>query len=275
MEPVEKALWRIETRLNDEINLDDLAQFSGASRFYLSRAFAAIVGLPPIAYLRARRLSEAAKALCAGAPDILSVALDWSYSSHEAFTRAFRDQFGITPDEARGRDLSSLSLTEAFTMSQSKAGSLHAHHFAESDAILLAGLSVHFDCTGPNPIPALWSNFGPHIGRVPNQRGNVAYGVNYNFDDNNMDHLVAVEVSRFDGIPDEYTRLRLAPATYAVFTHKGPVMRIRETWSAIWGDWVPNSGREIADAPTFERYDERFNPETGDGEVEIWLPLQT
>jgi AraC family transcriptional regulator len=228
-----------------------------------------------MAYVRARRLSEAAKALCAGAPDILSVALDWTYGSHEAFTRAFRDQFGVTPDQARAGDLCSLALTEPFTMSETKTGTLDAPRIAQSDAMLLAGLSVHFDCTGPNPIPGLWQRFGPHIGRMLNQKAEVAYGVNYNFDENTMDHLVAVEVSSFDGLSDEYARLRLGPQTYAVFTHRGPVMRIRETWAAIWGEWVPQSGREIADAPNFERYDERFNPATGDGEVEIWLPLKT
>jgi methylphosphotriester-DNA--protein-cysteine methyltransferase len=41
-------------------------------------------GISLIAYLRGRRLSEAAKALAAGAPDIFSVALDAGYGSHEA-----------------------------------------------------------------------------------------------------------------------------------------------------------------------------------------------
>jgi AraC family transcriptional regulator len=46
-------------------------------------------------YVRGRRLTEAAKVLSDGAPDILTVALDAGYGSHEAFTRAFRDQFGV------------------------------------------------------------------------------------------------------------------------------------------------------------------------------------
>jgi len=38
-----------------------------------------------------------------GAPDILRVALRAGYASHEAFSRAFRDQFGLTPGEVRAR----------------------------------------------------------------------------------------------------------------------------------------------------------------------------
>src|SRR4051812_50018530 len=65
------------------------------------RAFAAATGFSVMRYARARRLSNAARALGAGAPDILSLALDADYSSHEAFTRAFRDHFGVTPEAVR------------------------------------------------------------------------------------------------------------------------------------------------------------------------------
>ncbi|MGE5157753.1 MAG: helix-turn-helix domain-containing protein [Gemmatimonas sp.] len=62
------------------------------------RAFAAATGFSVMRYVRARRLSEAARALARGAPDILSLALEADYGSHEAFTRAFRDHFGMTPE---------------------------------------------------------------------------------------------------------------------------------------------------------------------------------
>jgi len=54
-------------------------------------------------YVRVRRLSEAARALVGGAPEILTVALDSGNGSHEAFTRAFRDQFGVTPASVRAQ----------------------------------------------------------------------------------------------------------------------------------------------------------------------------
>ena len=54
-------------------------------------------------YARARRLTEAARVLAKGAPDILNVALEADYGSHEAFTRAFRDHFGMTPEAVRTR----------------------------------------------------------------------------------------------------------------------------------------------------------------------------
>ncbi|HEY0567659.1 MAG TPA: AraC family transcriptional regulator, partial [Xanthobacteraceae bacterium] len=94
MNPAEKALWFIESHLAGPLTLDEIAAIGGVSRFHMVRAFAAATGLSVMRYVRARRLSEAARALAGGAPDILSLALDADYGSHEAFTRAFRDHFG-------------------------------------------------------------------------------------------------------------------------------------------------------------------------------------
>ena len=41
--------------------------------------------------------------------------------------------------------------------------------------------------------------------------------------------------------------------------------------NAIWNSWLPQSGYVATDAPGLERYDERFNPETGLGGFEIWI----
>jgi AraC-like DNA-binding protein len=102
MNPAQKALWFIESHLAEGLTLDEIAGVAGISRFHMVRAFAAATGLSVMRYVRARRLSEAARALANGAPDILTLALDADYGSHEAFTRAFRDHFGVTPEAVRG-----------------------------------------------------------------------------------------------------------------------------------------------------------------------------
>jgi len=103
MQAIGRALWYIESHFGEPFTLDDVADVSGLSRFHLARTFAGIVGQPVLTYARARRLSEAARLLADGAPDIMQVALAVGYGSHEAFTRAFRDQFGTTPEDVRAR----------------------------------------------------------------------------------------------------------------------------------------------------------------------------
>jgi hypothetical protein len=51
--------------------------------------------VPCVAYLQARRLTRAVEILARGAPDILAVALESDYGSHEAFTRTFGDQASL------------------------------------------------------------------------------------------------------------------------------------------------------------------------------------
>jgi AraC family transcriptional regulator len=85
-----KAAWFIESHLSDELSLETMADGVRVSKFHLCRACTASAGGSLAGYVRARRLSATARILAHGAPDILAVALDAGYGSHEAFTRAFR-----------------------------------------------------------------------------------------------------------------------------------------------------------------------------------------
>src|SRR5256886_10206943 len=142
MNPAQKALWFIESHLASELTLDEIAAIGGISRFHMVRAFAAATGLSVIRYVRARRLSEAARALAAGAPDILALALDADYSSHEAFTRAFRDHFGVTPEAVRAATcLDHLKLQEPIVMDSTLLDNLKAPRFQTSKPLLVAGIA--------------------------------------------------------------------------------------------------------------------------------------
>jgi AraC family transcriptional regulator len=280
MNPVAKALWYVENNFAGEITLDEIAGVAGVSRYHVSRAFGEAIGRPITHYVRGRRLTEAARALASGATDILTVALEAGYGSHEAFTRAFREQFGLTPESVRAqRHLDNLELVEAHSMdmviNHSVLNELAEPRFESRKAFLVAGLSVRYgyeSCGGG--IPAQWQRFAPYIGNVPGQIGSDAYGVRHNSDDNGLDYLCGVEVGEFSQLPPELSRLRVPANRYAVFTHSGHVSAIRSTWSTIWSKWLPKSGHQLADAPDFERYDSRFDPRTGNGEVEIWVPLK-
>src|ERR1700744_396556 len=143
--PVDKALWFIETRLASELSLGDIAANSGISRFNLPRAFGVATGQSVMRYVRARRLSEAARRLADGAPDILTVALNAGYGSHEAFTRAFRDLFGVTPEAVRARGcVNNLPLMEAIAMDDSLLIDLDPPRIETGRTLLIAGLGQRY-----------------------------------------------------------------------------------------------------------------------------------
>lgn len=276
MDPIKKALWCIESRFASELSLDEIAEVSGVSRFHLSRAFGVATGRSVMRYVRERRLSEAARQLADGAPDILQVALDWGYGSHEAFTRAFREQFGITPEELRSRrDLSSLALVEPLSMHAASRTPLAEPRIVTGKPMLIAGFSGHFSVDNTQGIPLLWQKIAPHFGHIPGQKGFIAYGASYNCDDvGAFDYIAGAEVSSFSGLPDEFARLSVPEQLCAVFEHSGHITGIKQTFESIWRDWLPKSGHEPAMGVMLELMDQRFDGATGNGIVEIWVPLR-
>jgi AraC family transcriptional regulator len=89
-----------------------------------------------------------------------------------------------------------------------------------------------------------------------------------------FDYICGVEVADFSALPPEFSRVRISGQRYAVFAHRDHVSTIRRTINTIWNKWLPDSPHEAADAPDFERYDADFDPETGTGGVEIWIPIK-
>jgi AraC family transcriptional regulator len=276
MNPAQKALWFIESHLAGALTLDEIAGMAGISRFHMVRAFAAATGLSVMRYVRARRLSEAARALAAGAPDILTLALEADYGSHEAFTRAFRDHFGMTPEAVRAATcLDHLKLQEPIQMDSTLTDNLQAPRFETSKPLLVAGIGERYNHENAAGIPGQWQRFHQAVDDIPGRIGKVAYGVCCNGDDSgNFDYIAGVEVSDFSDLPREFSKVRIPELRYAVFTHRDHISTIRRTVNTIWNHWLPASGLKAADAPSFERYDENFDPLTGNGGLEIWVPVR-
>ncbi len=86
---------------NEEITLKRISDSLGYSEFYVSRRFKEISGMQFRDYLRYRRLAFALKDVRDTDKSLLDIALDYGFSSHEAFTRAFKEAYGITPSEYR------------------------------------------------------------------------------------------------------------------------------------------------------------------------------
>lgn len=272
--PVGRALWYVERHFQDSLDLASVAAAAGVSRFHLSRAFPQLLGISLSAYIRGRRLSEAARALCAGAPDILALALAFGYGSHEAFTRAFGQTFGLTPERLRERgSTTGLALQEPLTMPMEYLD-LETPRLVSGPALCLAGLGEHYLCAQRGNIPAQWQRFIAYLGHIPGQCSNAAYGVIFNGDEEgNFDYLTGVEVASGTATAAPLVSLQLPPRRYAVFAHDGHVSLLRSAFNTIWNRWLPASGLQLAQAPLFERYPEHFDSRTGNGGWEIWMPL--
>ena len=98
---VEEVLRYIREHINEPLDRETLASVAGFSIPHFHRVFSAHVGESAISYVRRLRLERAGRKLRMGAVDITEVALAAGYDSHAAFSKAFKQQFGVSPSEFR------------------------------------------------------------------------------------------------------------------------------------------------------------------------------
>ncbi len=98
---IEEVMQYIREHINEPLNRAVLAEIAGFSVPHFHRVFTAHVGESAISYIRRLRLERAARKLRMGAVDITEVALAAGYDTHAAFSKAFKQQFGLSPSEFR------------------------------------------------------------------------------------------------------------------------------------------------------------------------------
>ncbi len=147
--------------------------------------------------------------------------------------------------------------------------------FAEHPAITVAGLSQRYDRQTKAQIPALWQRFVPYMGNIPGQVGSTSYGLCHNYGaDGSFDYLCAVHVTGSPSLPAELSTFEIPHGIYAVFSHTEHISTLHLTWQAIFSQWLPASGCTLEEEPNFEVYTNQFDPRSGTGLVEIWIPLK-
>lgn len=159
------------------------------------------------------------------------------------------------------------------------ASNIPSLQFVEKDSIHLIGMSI-FGNFHENPmIPKLWDEFSPFMSQIPNRVDkSQCFGVELYTDSfmksKQWHYMTAVEVSSVETIPIWGVAKTLPPNLYAVFTHKGTIKTITQTFDYIYSQWLSNSGYEIAAPYDFEFYDHRFKNGQEDSELDIYLPVR-
>jgi AraC family transcriptional regulator len=155
-------------------------------------------------------------------------------------------------------------------------GELAKPRFVDAKPMQIAGLSETYKQQDVTGIPAQWRRFMPHIGKVPGQASNVGYGVML-ASSGGVEYLTGVEVSGgASKAGADFKQITLPAGKYVVFPHDADVSTLWKTVDAIYQNWLPDSGHDVAGEPKFiERYGEKFDPATGSGDIEIWVPLKS
>ncbi len=153
-------------------------------------------------------------------------------------------------------------------------------------ALTLLGLEARFigpmspDANNHQIIPPLFDRFFARKAEAPPALDGFTYGAcdclpeKERTREDELAYLAGVSVAKNAPVPGGMTTWRVPAAKYALFLHRGPVTRIGETMSYIYGTWLARSDYALADGPSLERYDGRFGDGGEKSEFEILVPVK-
>lgn len=121
-------------------------------------------------------------------------------------------------------------------------------------------------------IPKQWVAFKMEFEAA--RQSQITYGVICGVIQNEMEYMCGVEVPSLQTAPANAGKIIVPKQKYAVFLHDGHISEIGASWDQIIHQLMPALKLEDAHTPSFERYDEKFDAMSGNGEVEIWCPIK-
>jgi AraC family transcriptional regulator len=280
------VLEHIVKHLDEVPALEELAGLACFSPYHFHRIFRGMMGEPVADLVRRLRLERAAARLAGSGDSILSIALDAGYESHEAFTRSFRNAFGVAPRPFRLGGRAAVAVAPsglhwgeplpAALRTLDRGGKMQAE-IRTMTPLRVAYLrhTGAYDQCGPT-----WGRLMGVLGREGQLAGRpMILGLCHDDPESTppdkirYDACVVVDESfkPHDGVEVQ----TIAGGDYAVTVHRGAFEGIGKTYAELYGQWIPRQGREMRNAPAFEVY-LNHPDQTPEAErmVEIYAPLE-
>jgi AraC family transcriptional regulator len=274
----------IHSHINGELHLECLAGLAGFSPFHFHRIFVALMGETLAEYVRRVRLGLAVERLLHSTEPVTEIALAVGYETPAAFTKAFRQRFGIAPTALRAMDRA-----EAFAllMKQPSVNTLKKRKvqpeirtLPDQRVLYVRGTGIidqTFNQAAGEAFTTLmayiddhdlWGKWTVCVGITPDDHTVIPH------DQCRFDAGVVLK----EGVqvqPSGKVDIQVLPGgRWAVFLHKGPYETLWQTWNTVDRDWLPRSGVALRDVPPVEIYldDPRKTPPEA-LRTEILIPI--
>lgn len=285
LERVQRGVDYIETKLDEDVALSAVAKAAGISQWHFQRLFKALTGETLKTYIRSRRLAASLERLLSTDLRVLDIALLAGFESQEAFARAFKQAFGLTPQEYRAMRDKSLFLKkprfdEQYLQQLTRNDAL-APEIYEQPPLLLVGLRTLFYSVDSEKnnigelLPQLWGAFVARLPEIPNRVPGVCYGVvrQEKADSDRLEYHAAIAVTNASTLPHGMVSLEVPAGTYARFEHRGPAPRIDHTVSYAYATWLAQSRYRHTYAPDLEIYGAAYHPTNDDSVFHYAIPI--
>ena len=276
---VRATVARIAGRLDEALDLTELASIAGLSALHFHRIFRGMLGETPLELHRRLRLERAALQLATVDTAVTVIAFDAGFETHESFTRAFQAAYALAPTQFRKRmslHRERMNFPERFPFELPARNGIHFNQAGAIADIAFASGGSEMDVIIENMRDvriAAVTHFGPRnmvgeafgrLARIAGPAGLLAQPgammVAVFHDD--PETIPAAELRTSAGvivpeqcaIPAELSELRVPAGKYARSTHRGHYAGLSDSWDKLMGQWLPNSGCRVADRPAYEAY---------------------
>src|SRR5699024_4557469 len=279
------AMDYIENNLNHNIDYWDIARIACCSEYHFRRMFPFVSGISLSEYIRRRRFTLVAFDLSHSNKKIADIAVEYGYSSPDAFSRAFKKWHGIPPSKARNGD-QQLKAQPKMTFHLSIKGENEMNYrITEKQPFTIAGISkrVPIVFEGVNPeIESMWQQLDEKmisdLKNLSNIKPTGIIQASTNFSEGRMkeqgelDHYIGVATTK-ELAYSQFAQLEVPALTWAIFEVVGPFPEtLQNTWGRIYSEWFPSSSYELAEGPEI-LWNESKDTSSPKYKSEIWIPI--
>ncbi len=274
-----KASRYIEDNLTIDIKINNIVDEVGFSQFHFMRVFRSISGHTISKYIKRRKITEAARYLRESDMRIIDIAVMFGYNSQEAFTRAFKEVYNVTPNTYRTaripyKNVEQMVLNDKLLDLKCHSTKPIEPQLVFKDDFLIAGIGYK----GKNEnfeIPKLWNELNLKVDSVKNRvNKDICYGFESNFDGGYFEYIAGVEVSDVKNIPRGMKVQGIKQCKYAVFPIPSVVENVPKCIGQIYSVHLPNSGLKAIGNYDFEYYDNSFEANNENTYISFYIPVE-
>ncbi len=285
LENIQRGIDFIEEKLDDTVTFQSVARQAGMSQWHFQRAFKALTGETLKTYIRSRRLSNALPKLLNRDLRIIDIAMEAGFESQEAFTRAFKKSFSMTPGEFRAIGekhlfLQKVQFDENYLSHINTNLSLEPEIIELPERLFIGAQTTYYGIESDKnnvaeKLPGLWDNFLPRLQDIQDTIPDICYGIIQETEgtSDELNYHAATEVTKASNIPEGLNLIKLPPQKYAKFTHKGEVQNLDMTVNYIYSTWLAASDYTYANAADIEVYGPQYHPTSDQSVIYYCIPV--
>ncbi len=120
---------------------------------------------------------------------------------------------------------------------------------------------------------ALWEELGRRYKEIPQADPDIGFGVHTKAD-GELRYLAGLRAGHLGELPAGMIKQAFPPHVYAVFTHRGRMEALPSSIDSIFQSWLPTSSYNLDGEYYFEYYDDRFQPNSRDSVIFLWVPVR-